>query len=314
MARQTNAERIVVLLRRHPGLNDDEISDWTEIRPRQQVNQICRRLESRNLLNRSVGAQGKIVNVLVGTPSPKAPQADPSPSGRNRTGRRRSPPKATNTWYPLRSDKLSETLLIIPCSKAKAEFPGRHVAGPRIGNRVSASLRERLDLARAANRKRVEIDERTLAPAWQRYAGRLYQAAGGALDEAVSQRLHLLILSGGYGALLAREPIGRYDAVLKTSWWPGRVLEDVLAGYARRHKLKRMRAFVSETTAYRKVVERVDWKNAGVDDAVLLIPERGSQDSVTRTQGEAFAALLGGTLEREWRSAVGLRLICRKLD
>ena len=82
----------------------------------------------------------------------------------------------------------------------------------------------------------------------------------------------------------------------------------MLAGYARRHKLKRMRAFVSETTAYRKVVERVDWKNAGVDDAVLLIPERGSQDSVTRTQGEAFAALLGGTLEREWRSATGLRL------
>ena len=217
-------------------------------------------------------------------------------------------------WLDVPDDSGPESLLVIPCSKTKAEFPGRHVAAPRIRNRVSASLRERLDFARAANRKRAGIDERTLAPAWRRYAGRLYQAAAGALDEAVSQRLHLLILSGGYGVLLSREPIGLHEAVLKTGWWPGRVLEDVLAGYTRRHKLKYMRAFVSETTAYRKVVERVDWKKAGVDDAVLLNPERGPQDSVSKAQGEGVAALLNGTLGREWRSEAGLRLICRKLD
>ena len=134
------------------------------------------------------------------------------------------------------------------------------------------------------------------------------------LVEAVRQRLHLLILSGGYGVLLAREPIGCYDAELKTSWWPDRVIECVLAGYARRHRLKCMRAFVSRTTSYRKVVERTDWKAAGLDDAVLLMPPCGPQDTVSRAQGEAFAAVLSGnTLDQNWRSEAGLPLICRKL-
>ena len=158
------------------------------------------------------------------------------------------------------------------------------------------------------------MDERTLAPAWRRYDGHFYQAAGGALAEAVRQRLHLLILSGGYGVLLACEPIGLYDAALKTSWWPESVLEGVLAGYARHHRLKCMRAFVSRTTAYRKVVERTDWNAAGVDDAVLLMPEAGSQASVLSAQGEAFAALLdGATIDHNWRSTAGLALLCRKL-
>ena len=158
------------------------------------------------------------------------------------------------------------------------------------------------------------MDELTLAPAWQRYSGRFYQAAGDTLAEAVRQRLHLLILSGGYGVLLAREPIGLYEAALRTSWWPERVLECVLAGYARRHRLKCMRAFVSRTTSYRQVVERTDWKAAGVNDAVLLMPGGGSQDSVSRAQGEAFAALLSGTtLDQNWRSKAGLPLTCRKL-
>ena len=134
------------------------------------------------------------------------------------------------------------------------------------------------------------------------------------LAEAVKQRLHVLILSGGYGVLLAGEPIGLYDVQLKTSWWPERVLECVLAGYARRHRLRCMRAFVSRTTSYRKIVERANWKEAGVDDAVLLMPEYGSQDSVSRTQGEAFASLLSGTtLDQNWRSKSDIALMYRKL-
>ena len=153
-----------------------------------------------------------------------------------------------------------------------------------------------------------------MAPAWQRYSGRFHQATGGALAETVRQRLHVLILSGGYGVLLAREPIGLHEAVLKTSWWPEHLLESVLAGYVRRHRLKFMRAFVSRNTPYRKVVERTDWKAAGVDDAVLLMPAGGSQYSVPITQGEAFAALIGGTtLDQNRRSSVRLPLNARKL-
>ena len=314
MARQSNAERIVALLLRRPGLDDDEISQSTGIKPRQQVNQICRRLERRGVLMRTAGPRGKIVNALVDTPSQNAPSAAPRHVRRSDVGVKIAPPADDETWHlPARGD-LTDTLLIVPCSKSKVEFFGRQTAGPRIGNRLPVSLAKRLDHARAANRQRAGVDERTLAPAWQRYNGRFYQAAGGTLAEAVGQRLHLLILSGGYGVLLAREPIGLYDAVLKASWWPERVLECVLAGYARRHRLKCMRAFVSRTTAYRQVVERTDWKAAGVNDAVLLMPGGGSQDSVSRTQGEAFAALLTGTvLDQNWRSEAGLPLICRKL-
>ena len=129
--------------------------------------------------------------------------------------------------------------------EVQGECVGRQTAGSRIGNRLQASLAERLDRARAANRRRAAVDERTLAPAWQRYSGRFYQAAGDALAEAVRRRLRLLILSGGYGVLLAREPTGLYEAALRTSWWPEHVLEHVLAGYTRRHRLKCMRAFVS---------------------------------------------------------------------
>lgn len=314
MARQSNEERIAALLRRRPGLDDDEISQLTGIEPRQQVNQICRRLERRGVLTRTAGPRGKIVNALVGALSRNAPSTTLRHVRRSDVGAKTAPPADDETWHLPARDDLTDTLLIVPCSKSKEECVGRQTAGSRIGNRLPASLAERLDRARAANRRRAAVDERTLAPAWQRYSGRFYQAAGDALAEAVRRRLHLLILSGGYGVLLAREPIGLYEAALRTSWWPEHVLERVLAGYTRRHRLKCMRAFVSRTTAYRQVVERTDWKAAGVDDAVLLMPVGGPQDSVSRAQGDAFAALLSGTtLDQNWRSKAGLPLTCRRL-
>lgn len=45
-------------------LDDDELSVRTDITPRQQVNQICRRLQTERILDRINGPGGKIVNVL----------------------------------------------------------------------------------------------------------------------------------------------------------------------------------------------------------------------------------------------------------
>ena len=138
-------------------------------------------------------------------------------------------------------------------------------------------------------RNRVHINEETLVPAWQRYDGSFYQSARDALARAVEDQLHLLILSGGYGALLAIEPIGCYDAPLRRCWWPERVLEDVLAGYAQHYHLKRLRAFIPAKDGYcpyRQIVERVDWRAVGVDDSVICTPGNGRQ------AGEEFAALL----------------------
>ena len=188
-------------------------------------------------------------------------------------------------------DGFSETLLVIPCTRKKRPYPGCVVTGPRIARCLPSALAERLHHTRAANRERASINELTLVPAWQRYDGSFYQSARDALDWAVKKRLHLLILSGGYGVLLASEPIGCYDAPLNPCWWPERVLEDVLAGYAQHHRLKRLRAFIPAKCGYRpyrEVVERVDWRAAGVDDAVIVTPDDGSQG------GEAFAALAHG--------------------
>src|ERR1700722_8305845 len=78
----TNTERIIAVLRSTPGLDADELSSMTAIRPRQQVNQICRRLEASGVLSRVRKADGKIVNVPVerdaqtaSRPSVEAPRA-----------------------------------------------------------------------------------------------------------------------------------------------------------------------------------------------------------------------------------------------
>jgi hypothetical protein len=46
-------------------LDDDQLADRANIRPRQTVNQICRALQSAGVLRRSTGPDGKIVNELV---------------------------------------------------------------------------------------------------------------------------------------------------------------------------------------------------------------------------------------------------------
>ena len=85
----TNTDRIIEALRRWPGLDDDALERRADVHPRQQVNQICRRLEQQGILQRIIGANGKIGNVLVGsrtvtsvaaeTDGPERP-ASPTPS------------------------------------------------------------------------------------------------------------------------------------------------------------------------------------------------------------------------------------------
>lgn len=65
VAMATNADLIVEQLRSMPGLDDDQLSALTNVRPRNQVNQICHRLEARGLLRRVDGGLGKKVNFLI---------------------------------------------------------------------------------------------------------------------------------------------------------------------------------------------------------------------------------------------------------
>lgn len=125
----------------------------------------------------------------------------------------------------------------------------------------------------------------------------------------------MLILSGGYGAVRATEAIGLYEARLTPSWWPAYILQRVLVTYAQYNSISAVRAVVSATGPYVRVLQRVRWREAGIDDAVLLTPEAGP-GALSRsppTQGQALAALRDGTLTSEWQSSYGLGLQIRSI-
>ena len=71
-----------------------------------------------------------------------------------------------------------------------------------------------------------------------------------------------------------------------------------------------MRAFVSQTTDYCRLVARTRWQGAGITDAAIVAPEatRGAMVKAPRAQGEAIAAFLAGGLNDDWQSSDGLRL------
>jgi hypothetical protein len=58
----THADMILEFIHRFPGRDDDEIARALAISARQQVNQICRRLERGGRITRAPGSSGKIAN------------------------------------------------------------------------------------------------------------------------------------------------------------------------------------------------------------------------------------------------------------
>ncbi|MBK8961047.1 MAG: MarR family transcriptional regulator [Proteobacteria bacterium] len=203
-----NADRILALLGQHSGLDDDELAKLAGISPRQQVNQICRRLAAAGLIVRARGISGKISNALLPERAPVRPDI-----------RSRSPlqPDISSTSIVSNADlpfdsaeNLRDTLLIIPCSGRKNTATTIGRGGAPITDSLPATLTQRLQDARATVLAKAELDENHLMPAWQRYAGTFYAAANKALVDAVAIGLHVLILSGGYGLVTAGEAIGNY--------------------------------------------------------------------------------------------------------
>ena len=317
MTRTTNEQRIMAMLKDRPGLDDDELSKATGISPRQQVNQICRRLESRGLVRRDTGARGKIVNFLQ----------SPGEFGLS-TLREVTVPGAPLEHYIHRRHVQHEhavpraiecnpgtTLFIFPCSGSKERRQGIRTQGPSILDQLPPLLGQRLADARTRIRARAHMDETSMIPAWERYTGSLYQAGRDAIEAALESGVHMIIVSGGYGLVLAAEPIGYYEAVFKNSWWPNRVLDEVILDYLRRHRLRAVCAIASATTEYAKLLRRVNWHSVELENAVLLTPEEttGAMVKSPRAQGEALSMLLQGGLVMNWESSDGLRLTSTSL-
>jgi hypothetical protein len=97
--------------------------------------------------------------------------------------------------------------------------------------------------------------------------------------------------------------------------WPAGLLQEVIETYARRHKIRRTLAVVSETTGYARILRKVAWRRAGVSDALLLTPETstGAMVKAPRAIGEALVTMIAGGLDPSWRSSDGLQMLARQL-
>jgi hypothetical protein len=196
-----------------------------------------------------------------------------------------------------------ETLLIIPCSGAKQRGCNPTNALPILSS-LAPVRAAALAKARAALRENAPVDERTLMPAYRRYSGRLYKHAATFIGGAVDSGQRVMIVSGGYGLLLADEPIGTYDQRFRLSDWPGEVLEGCILDYAHHEGIRSVIAVMASTTAYAKLIRGVKWRRAGLE-ATLVSPVAhggGAMVKVPRAQGEAVAALINAGLDQTWLS------------
>ena len=85
MASLTIAARVLEELRRSGRpLDDDELAHRLSVRPRQTINQVCRRLERSGHLRRYTGPEGKIVNDVRPSSAAQSPLPAPVTAARGR--------------------------------------------------------------------------------------------------------------------------------------------------------------------------------------------------------------------------------------
>jgi len=202
--------------------------------------------------------------------------------------------------------EASRALFVITCSKAKADTTERLI-GPSILDHLPAELANELAAARRRVAPLARINERSMVPAWRRYAGGFYGLASPVLRDATANGAHVLILSGGYGIVLAIEPIGDYDRSFHSGDWPDLLVSRCLAAYAERFDLASVIAIAARSTNYAAAIRRVRWP-ANIGSRVLISPDHsggGAQAVVTRAAGEAFRELWRGGLTDGWRDSNG---------
>lgn len=200
-------------------------------------------------------------------------------------------------------------MLVIPCSGAKRDgsMPAQ---GPSFLSEVNSALAARLSNARAELRTKAQVDETTLMPAYRRYSGQLYQYASESVGAALAAGSQVVVISGGYGLLLAGELIGKYERRFALSDWPKGLLEECLLDYAGRNGLRCVISVMSRTTHYGRLIRLVNWTSTGIR-ATLVSPVyhgRGAMKKVPRAEGQAVAELIKAGLRGAWQSSDGLSL------
>jgi hypothetical protein len=308
----TNADRVIEALGVHGSLSDSQLVRITGIRPHQQVNQLCRRLEAKGVLRRSKATSGSIINVLTAGSDTVHLPITPG-SGR---GDRDDHVQAQFEDVSARDLSAERAVLVLPCSARKRAGGSRHVRGDSILDLLPDRLSDRLARAREVMRPKAAVDESLLRPAWQRYEGTMYRAAGPAVDQAIADGVTVIIISGGYGLLLAAEPIGLYDRRFSPTDWPRGLLAECLTAAATAVGAIRVLAFCARTTGYAQLVGSIAWAETGVE-AYLIAPDLaglgGAQVLVPRASGEALVATLADGLMSPWSSSDGVAVRVERL-
>ena len=310
----TNKAKVLASIRAHPdGVTDTQLGQMTGVGPHQQVNQICRALAQRGLIRR-VDAVRPILNVPIESDGDKRqiaaiPRAEPAPAVTHSIAHVRER-QSQSTAARLSFDPTN-TLVVLTCSKAKA--PGGVPGGnDGLAALLPTDLAGELRAARQRIAVAAHLDDSRLEPAWRRYTGFFYAEAGEGLAEAVAATPHILILSGGYGVLTARERIGYYDRIFKPGDWPDRLVQRILEHYVQASDLSRVAAFAGASTPYAQALRRVRWP-ASVEMATLIAADfhgGGAQRAVPEANGGAFTAYVDGRFTPGWRTSadVGFEL------
>ena len=313
----TNIERILALIRSSVrGLTDREIGEQTGITPHQQVNQICNKLATRRLTRREHGPEGFLINrAVVEGDAELSSQLDAADrSGTSATPATTRPPaeKESPVGEFVIPD-LRRTLVVIPCSKSKRQGGVEGELGSvSIMDFLPDGLAKELRAVREANLRVCQVDESWQMAAVKRYCGAMYRAAGTTLEQLDGAGAAVAVISGGYGVVLVREEIGRYEQKFDAAMWPNQLVGRCLSAYAKSIGARTVVGLFGATTSYARAFRRAQWPPS-VQNVWLLCPAArwrdGSQVKVPRAIGEALAAIGStGTVAAGWTSSDDLRI------
>jgi hypothetical protein len=289
-------------------MSDSELVLVTGVTPHQQVNQLCRRLETQGRLHRIKDSGGRIINVLTDGSGPVTQFTQPT------TSPRPDPAPRPVLFAPQKA--AGGEAFVLPCSARKRLGGRRECPGASVLDLLPGSAAEQLRQSRRSVSSIAHLDESLLLPAWQRYEGTLYQSAGRSIDEAIAAKRTVVIISGGYGLVLAQEPIGHYDLRFSSTNWPAGLLAECLAEVVSAVEATSVVAFCARTTSYAQLVREVPWKNKGVDARLVtadMAGRGGAQVLVPRAAGQAFRAAVSDELTSPWFSSDGVSVLIERL-
>jgi hypothetical protein len=144
---------------------------------------------------------------------------------------------------PGAEQDLADTLLLLPCCKAKRGTGFRDITPRLINNFLGRQGLELLLEGRSVAFARARLDTSSEhVPAIARYSGQPFLTAGvlPGVIAAMDRGLHVVIVSGGYGLVRAEEPIQDYEAPMQRTLtvWRSRIPE-ILRDYVSRNSITR---------------------------------------------------------------------------